>query len=141
MKILHRNHVLDRQQLEAIAPTLLAYAMGQIKIEDVDELADRALENAGCPVHGAATPAPRIDSFRTHRVKNRTQPKAGDRRFLKGRGVEQIRQQVMHRFPGGGTRLAGVVSNGRPVWEWVDLGSERDRTSEAWKQARARGDR
>ena len=138
MKILHRNHVLDRQQLEAIAPVLLAYAQGQVKIDDVDELADRALKNAGCPVHAPTMPAPRVDSIRIHRVKNRTQPKAGDRRFLKGRGVEQIRQQVMHTYGGC---LIGVVSNGRPVWEWVDLGSERDRTSEAWKQARARGDR
>ena len=29
-----------------------------------------------------------------------------------------------------------MVSNGRPVWEWVDKGSEKDRTSEAWLQAR-----
>jgi hypothetical protein len=31
---------------------------------------------------------------------------------------------------------AYMVSNGRPVWEWVDKGSEKDRTSEAWLQAR-----
>lgn len=33
-----------------------------------------------------------------------------------------IRQQVRH----GG---AYVVSNGRPVWEWVEKGSEQDRTA------------
>lgn len=33
-------------------------------------------------------------------------------------------------------RMAYMVCNGRPVWEWVDKGSERDRTSEAWLQAR-----
>ncbi|MBB3017673.1 hypothetical protein FHR70_000713 [Microvirga lupini] len=67
----------------------------------------------------------------------RKQPKAGDERFLKGRQVTQIRQQEMHVYPGGNGRMAGVVSNGRPVWEWVDKGSDRDRTSAAWKAKRA----
>lgn len=57
-------------------------------------------------------------------------PKAGDERFLKGRGVWQIRQQEYSKF-----YRAWVVAHGRPVWEWVDKGSERDRTSEAWKSA------
>ena len=56
--------------------------------------------------------------------------KAGDERFLKGRGVTQIRQQEWSQI-----YCAWIVSNGRPVWEWVDKGSERDRTSEAWKAA------
>lgn len=52
----------------------------------------------------------------------RKKPKAGDERYLKGRGVWQVRQQVKH----GGAYL---VSSGRPVWEWVDKGSERDRSA------------
>lgn len=50
----------------------------------------------------------------------RKKPKEGDERFLKGRGVWQVRQQK---------KICGayLVSNGRPVWEWVDKGSEQDR--------------
>lgn len=57
-------------------------------------------------------------------------PQAGDERFLKGRGVWQIRQQkrCWQRWAYG----AWEVSNGRPVWEWVDKGSDRDRTSAGW---------
>lgn len=87
--------------------------------------------------------SPRIDSisYSFHSGPVRKKPKAGDERYLKGRGVTQIRQQVMHTFPGSGGRMAGVVSNGRPVWEWVDKGSERDRTSDAWieKRRKVRG--
>lgn len=74
----------------------------------------------------------RIDSitYSFHRGPVRKKPKAGDERFLKGRQVTQIRQQVMIGMHGG--RMAGLVSNGRPVWEWVDKGSDRDRTSDAW---------
>ena len=64
----------------------------------------------------------------------RKKPKAGDERFLKGRGVTQIRQQVysdMYR--------AMVVSGSRPVWEWVDKGGIYDRTSEAWRATRKAG--
>ncbi len=55
-------------------------------------------------------------------------PQAGDERFLKGRGVWQIRQQK--RVPDG-FQYAGAyeVSNGRPVWEWVDKGGPRDRSA------------
>ena len=56
----------------------------------------------------------------------RKKPKAADLKFLKGRGVWMIRQQVysdMYR--------AWVVSNGRPVWEWVEKDGERDR-AHAW---------
>lgn len=60
----------------------------------------------------------------------RKKPKAGDERFLKGRQVTQIRQQCR-------AGNAYLVSNGRPVWEWVDKGSDRDRTSEAWKARQA----
>uniref|UniRef100_A0AAU6W1W2 Uncharacterized protein n=1 Tax=Pseudomonas phage Touem01 TaxID=3138548 RepID=A0AAU6W1W2_9VIRU len=63
----------------------------------------------------------------------RKQPKAGDERFLKGRKVHQIRQQV--RYWTGPYRGSYAVSNGRPVWEWVDKGSDRDRTSDAWRAA------
>lgn len=78
---------------------------------------------------------PRITSIRYSCSPVRKVPKAGDERFLKGRGVVQIRQQrrVGRGLPGAG---AYIVSNGRPVWEWVDKGSDRDRTSEAWVQAR-----
>ena len=56
----------------------------------------------------------------------RKQPKDGDRRYLIGRGVWQVRQQKKH-------GSAYVVSNGRPVWEWVDEGSERDRNRKSHK--------
>lgn len=52
----------------------------------------------------------------------RKKPKAGDRRFLKGRQVWQVRQQVK---VGGAYLVSGGSS--RPVWEWVDEGSDRDR--------------
>ena len=57
----------------------------------------------------------------------RKKPSAGDRRFLKGRQVWQVRQQVKH-------GSAYVVSSGRPVWEWVDEGSERDRSRNTKEQ-------
>lgn len=76
---------------------------------------------------------PKITSIRYSSAPERKLPKQGDERFLKGRGVTQIRQQQRCSFgPGAG---AIVVSNGRPVWEWVDKGSDRDRTSDAWRQA------
>lgn len=79
---------------------------------------------------------PRIDSitYSFSRTPARKTPKAGDERFLKGRQVTQIRQQVMH--PYGGRMVHVVGSGGRPIWEWVDKGSERDRTSDAWKAKR-----
>lgn len=45
---------------------------------------------------------------------------AGDEKVV--RGVTMIRQWQKH----GG---AYVFSNGRPVWEWVEKGSERDRSA------------
>lgn len=82
-----------------------------------------------------------ITHIRLSSYPERKKPQAGDERFLKGRQVQQIRQQVGHWIwrhgeNGSVRRLAMVVSNGRPVWEWVDKGSERDRTSEAWRAAR-----
>lgn len=68
-----------------------------------------------------------VTSIRYSSTPQRKQLKAGDRRFLKGRQVWQVRQQVMHQYGG---RMIRVVSNGRPVWEWVDEGSERDRAAE-----------
>lgn len=61
----------------------------------------------------------------------RKKQKAGDERFLKGRQVWQVRQQkrVGEGLPNAG---AYIVSNGRPVWEWVDKGSEKDRESK-WR--------
>ncbi|WP_288081216.1 hypothetical protein [Pseudomonas sp.] len=72
-----------------------------------------------------------VTSIRYSTAQAKPKPQAGDERFLKGRGVQQIRQQqysTMYR--------AYMVSNGRPVWEWVDKGGEKDRTSEAWSEAR-----
>jgi hypothetical protein len=65
------------------------------------------------------------------RAPVRKVPKAGDERFLKGRGVTQIRQQ--QRCWTHGAYGAWVVSNGRPVWEWVDKGGPRDRSAANWK--------
>lgn len=62
---------------------------------------------------------PRIDSVTVHfrRGSPPRTPRAGDEKMI--RGVLHVRQQVKH-----GT--SWVVSNGRPVWEWVEWGSERD---------------
>lgn len=56
----------------------------------------------------------------------RRKPKAGDLRYLKGRMVWQIRQQreVPQGMPHAG---AGLVSNGRPLWKWVDRHSPDDK--------------
>lgn len=51
-------------------------------------------------------------------VPKRT-PKAGDERTTKKHGL-QVRQQVQHRG-------MSVVSNGKPVWEWVEFNGDRDR--------------
>ena len=72
-----------------------------------------------------------VTSIRFSTAPTKPKPQAGDERFLKGRGVQQIRQQQYSKM-----YRAYMVSNGRPVWEWVDKGSEKDRTSEAWLQAR-----
>lgn len=80
---------------------------------------------------------PRVDSitYGFRRAAAPKKPQAGDERFLKGRQVTQIRQQCRKYFWDGSA--AGLVSNGRPLWEWVDKGSEQDRTSAAWKAKRA----
>lgn len=72
-----------------------------------------------------------VTSIRFSTAPTKPKPQAGDERFLKGRGVQQIRQQQYSQM-----YRAYMVCNGRPVWEWVDKGSEKDRTSEAWLQAR-----
>ncbi|NMX62835.1 hypothetical protein [Pseudomonas sp. WS 5079] len=72
-----------------------------------------------------------VTSIRYSTAPTKPKPKAGDERFLKGRGVTQIRQQQYSQM-----YRAYMVSNGRPVWEWVDKGSEKDRMSVAWLQAR-----
>ena len=73
--------------------------------------------------------SPRITSIHYTSCSVRTKPKAGDERYLKGRGITQIRQQEM-------IRGMMVVNGSRPVWEWVEKGSERDRTSSAWRKAK-----
>ena len=72
-----------------------------------------------------------VTSIRYSTAQAKPKPQAGDERFLKGRGVQQIRQQQYSQM-----YRAYMVSSGRPVWEWVDKGSEKDRMSEAWLQAR-----
>lgn len=72
-----------------------------------------------------------VTSIRYSTAQTKPKPQAGDERFLKGRGVQQIRQQQYSQM-----YRAYIVSNGRPVWEWVDKGSVDDRTSEAWSEAR-----
>lgn len=72
-----------------------------------------------------------VTSIRYSTAPSKPKPQAGDERFLKGRSVTQIRQQQYSKM-----YRAYMVSNGRPVWEWVDKGGEKDRTSEAWLQAR-----
>ena len=72
-----------------------------------------------------------VTSIRYSTAQAKPKPQAGDERFLKGRGVQQIRQQQYSKM-----YRAYMVSNGRPVWEWVDKGSVDDRTSEAWSEAR-----
>ena len=65
---------------------------------------------------------PRIDSitYTMRRGSPPRRPKAGDEKMI--RGVLHVRQQVKH-------GKASVVSNGRPVWEWVEWGGDRDRGS------------
>lgn len=71
---------------------------------------------------------PRIDSIIITYGPARKKPKAGDERYLKGRGVWQVRQQ--RRVPQGMPHAgAMIVSGSRPCWEWVDKGSERDRSA------------
>jgi len=63
---------------------------------------------------------PRIDSI-TYTARRGSPPrklKEGDEKYVKG--VLMVRQQ-MRSFG------RSMVSNGRPVWEWVEHGSERDR--------------
>lgn len=63
---------------------------------------------------------PRINSFH-YSMRRGSQPrklKEGDEKYVKG--VLLVRQQ-MRSFG------RGMVSNGRPVWEWVVHGSDRDR--------------
>ncbi len=55
----------------------------------------------------------------------RKKPALGDRRYLKGRKVWQVRlpRQVPQGMPFAG---AWLVSNGRTLWRWVDEGSTED---------------
>jgi len=63
---------------------------------------------------------PRIDSI-TYSMRRGSPPrklKEGDEKYVKG--VLMVRQQMT-------SRGCMMVSNGRPVWEWVEHGSDRDR--------------
>ncbi len=50
----------------------------------------------------------------------RKQPKAGDEKYVKSTRKTMIRQQAKH-------GNAYMVNRGKPVWEWVEKGSDRDR--------------
>lgn len=65
----------------------------------------------------------RIDSIRFYTAPRRKKPQAGDEKVVKG--VTMIRQQ--QRMTYGPYAGAYLVSNGRPVWEWVEKGSDKDR--------------
>jgi len=67
----------------------------------------------------------RIDSIRYYTAPKRKKPKAGDEKVVKG--VTMIRQQ--QRMEYGPHAGAYMVSNGRPLWEWVEKGSSKDRTA------------
>ena len=64
-----------------------------------------------------------VTSIRFSTAPVRKKPKAGDEKVVKG--VTMIRQQ--QRMQHGPHAGAYLVSNGRPVWEWVEKGGERDR--------------
>jgi hypothetical protein len=75
---------------------------------------------------------PRIDSVTIH-IRRGSPPrklKEGDEKYVKG--VLMVRQQ-MQSFG------MNMVSNGRPVWEWVAWGSERDRNSQKARYRTLRG--
>jgi hypothetical protein len=58
----------------------------------------------------------------------RKKPKGGDRRYLKGRGVWQVRQ--MKRVPEGQPHAgAYICSNGRQLYEWVDESQDQQRSN------------
>lgn len=60
-----------------------------------------------------------ITAIRYSSAPERKKPQSGDRRFLKGRQVWQVRKprRVSDGLPNAGAYL---VSNGRQLWEWVD---------------------
>lgn len=63
MRIIHRGHELNQQQLDAILPVLLDSMNGRYRVKKKLEAAiDQALEAAGCPLPAgtcdtASTPA------------------------------------------------------------------------------------
>jgi len=61
----------------------------------------------------------KITSIRYSSSTERKKPQAGDRRFLKGRQVWQVREPL--RVPEG-MPYAGayIISNGRQLYKWVD---------------------
>lgn len=51
MRIIHRGHELNQQQLDAILPVLLDSMNGRYRVKKKLEAAiDQALEAAGCPL-------------------------------------------------------------------------------------------
>lgn len=65
-----------------------------------------------------------VTSIRYSSGPTRSKPKAGDEKTVKG--VTMIRQQ--QRVPSGLPHAgAYLVSNGRPLWKWVEKGSGLDR--------------
>lgn len=59
-----------------------------------------------------------VTSIRYSTAPARKKPKAGDERYLKGRGVWQVRQQKIVNDPVYG--YCRLVNSHGPVFEWVD---------------------
>lgn len=71
-------------------------------------------------------PEPCITKVTISTAPKRKRPKAGDEKVVKG--VTLVRQHK--RMPQGCFHAgAYLMSNGRPVWEWVEKGSDQDRTT------------
>jgi len=63
-------------------------------------------------------PKPKITSIRYYTTKIRKQPKVGDARVTKKHGL-QIRVWARAKCFASGKPIGFLVSNGRPVFEWV----------------------
>lgn len=72
-----------------------------------------------------------VTSIRYSTAPARKKPKAGDERYLKGRGVWQVRQQKIVNDPVYG--YCRLVNSHGPVFEWVDRGSDQDREHQ-WRK-------
>lgn len=71
---------------------------------------------------------PRIDSMTItyHSGPARKKPKAGDEKVVKGVTYVRQHQRVPEGLPHAGAR---IYSGSRPCFEWVEKGSDCDRTT------------